>query len=93
MTCGCRLKRTPRELGWQGVLHVPLLPKPVIDVPFRQLPGLLHQDTRIEELHCAAQNISIHRDVYDVEGGPFSLLGWKHVQQLVPTASPLQQGM
>lgn len=49
---------TTRELDRQGVLHVALLPEPLIDMPLRQLPRLLHQDAWIKELRCAAHGIS-----------------------------------
>ncbi len=41
---------TFREASGHVVLHVLVLPEPLIDVPWRQFPALLHHDPGIQKL-------------------------------------------
>lgn len=41
------------EAGSNVVLHVFVFPEPLVNVPWREFPALLHHDPRVQKLHQA----------------------------------------
>lgn len=55
------------QAGGHVVLHVLVLPEPVIDVPSWQLPALLHHDPRVQKLRSGTST-SAHSGIKQRQG-------------------------